>query len=184
MKRILGLALALCFNCATADVVDRIEFEGLDRVELKAVDDCVTIKPHKSYDRLDIDATLKALYGKDFFSDIKIVKRGDVLVIRCCERPMVDKVAFEGNDAASDSMLKNIVNGRIGEGRLFSLHIIKDILSDFQSAYRALGYCSVVIIPKVIKHPGNRIDVVFEIKEGSKTTVKKILFIGNKSFND
>ncbi|MDR2645612.1 MAG: outer membrane protein assembly factor BamA [Holosporaceae bacterium] len=184
MKRVLGLIIALYFNCVIADVVDRVEFEGLDRVEREAVEDCVTIKPHKNYDQTDIDATLKALYGKGFFSDIKFIKHGNILVINCCEKPMVDKVAFEGNDAASDSVLKNIINGRIGEGRLFSLHTIKDILSDFQMAYRALGYCSVVIIPKVIKHPGNRIDIVFEIKEGSKTTVKKILFVGNKSFSD
>jgi outer membrane protein insertion porin family len=97
---------------------------------------------------------------------------------------MVDKVAFEGNDAASDDVLKNMINGRVGEGRLFSLHVVKDILSDLQMAYKALGYCSAIITPKMIKHPGNRIDIVFEIIEGSKTTVKKILFVGNKSFND
>ena len=184
MKKILLLIVALCFESIMADVVDIVEFEGLDRVEPDAIADCITIKPHVIYNQSHIDATLKNLFKTDFFLYIKFIKRGNVLVVRCTEKPMVDKVAFEGNDAASDEILKNIINGRIGEGRLYSLHILKDILSDFQMAYKALGYCSAIIIPKVIKHPGNMIDIVFEIKEGSKTTVKKILFIGNKSFSD
>jgi outer membrane protein insertion porin family len=184
MKKILVVISLLYFGGVAADIVDKIEFEGLDRVEAEAIADCITIKPGKVYDRSDIDATLKALFGKDFFSYIKFIKRGNTLVISCVEKPMVDKVAFEGNDAASDEILKNIINGRIGEGRLFSLHTLKDILADFQIAYKTLGYCSAIIVPKVIKHPGNRIDIVFEIKEGSKTTVKKILFVGNKSFSD
>jgi outer membrane protein insertion porin family len=184
MKKILGLVFVLCFITAQADVVDKVEFEGLDRVEREAVEDCVTIKPHKYYDSSDIDATLKALFAKDFFSYIKFIKRGNVLVISCVEKPMVDKVAFEGNEAISDDILKNILNGRVGEGRLFSLHTVKDILSDFQMAYKTMGYCTSIITPKVIKHPGNRIDLVFEIKEGSKTTVKKILLVGNKTFSD
>ncbi|MDR0968286.1 MAG: outer membrane protein assembly factor BamA [Holosporaceae bacterium] len=184
MKKILSVISLLSFASVSADVVDKIEFEGLDRVEPEALQDCLTIKAGKNYDQSDIDATLKALFAKDFFSYIKFLKRGNTLVIKCVEKPMVDKVAFEGNDAASDDVLKNIVNGRIGEGRLFSLSVVKDILSDFQLAYKALGYCSAIITPKMIKHPGNRIDIVFEISEGSKTTVKKILFVGNKTFSD
>ncbi|MDR1334312.1 MAG: outer membrane protein assembly factor BamA, partial [Holosporaceae bacterium] len=184
MKKIVGVISLLGFCNVFADIVDKIEFEGLDRVEKEAIQDCITIKPHKNYDQSDIDATLKALFKKDFFSYVKFIKKGSTLVIKCTEKPMVDKVVFEGNDAASDDILKNIINGRIGEGRLFSIHTIKDILSDFQMAYKTLGYCSVIITPKVIKHEGNRVDIVFEIKEGTKTTVKKILFVGNKSFSD
>ncbi|MDR2723712.1 MAG: outer membrane protein assembly factor BamA [Holosporaceae bacterium] len=184
MKKILLMVTVLCCGYVFADVVDKIEFEGLDRVESAAIIEDVTIKPSKPYDQSDIDETLKNLFKTGFFSYLSVVKNGRTLVIRCTEKAMVDKVAFEGNSAASDEMLKNIINGRIGEGRLLSMHVLKDILSDFQMAYKTLGYCSAIIIPKVIKHPGNRIDVVFEINEGSKTTVKKILFIGNKSFKD
>jgi outer membrane protein insertion porin family len=185
MRKILGIVVALHIIAgAYADVVEKIEFEGLDRVEIEAIKDCIKITPHKNYDQSDIDATLKALFEKDFFSYVKFIKRENTLIVSCAEKPMVDKVAFEGNDAASEETLKNVIDGRIGEGRLFSLHILKEILADFQMVYKALGYCSAVITPKVIRHPGNKIDIVFEIIEGAKTTVKKILFIGNKSFND
>lgn len=184
MKKLLATLITCTFSQLHADIVEKVEFQGLDRVEPEAIEDCLTIKPNKNYDQSDIDATLKALFSKDFFSYIKFIKRDRVLIIKCTEKPMVDKVAFEGNDAASDDMLKNMLNGRVGEGRLFSLHIIKDILSDFLAAYKSLGYCSAKITPRIIRHPGNKIDIVFEVKEGPKTTIKKILFVGNKTFSD
>ncbi|MDR1561040.1 MAG: outer membrane protein assembly factor BamA [Holosporaceae bacterium] len=184
MKKVLFAVCVLHFSSILADVVEKIEFEGLDRVEVEAIQDSITIKPNKNYNQTDIDKTLKSLFKKDFFSYIRLIKKGNTLVIKCEEKPMIDKVAFEGNDIASDDILKNIINGRVGEGRLFSLHIIKDILSDFQMAYKAFGCYSAIITPKIIKHAGNKVDLVFEINEGSKTRVRKIIFIGNKSFSD
>lgn len=185
MKRKLLVAISCLLAWDSfADSVNKIVFEGLDRVEPEALYECLTIAPQKNYNESDIDNSLKALFKKDFFSSIKFIKRGDTLVIKCVERPLVDRVAFEGNSAASDENLQHVIGDRIGEGKLYSLHIIKDVLADMQLAYKSLGYFSVVIVPKQIKRPGNKIDVVFEINEGQKTTVKKIVFIGNKTFDD
>ncbi|MBQ7673966.1 MAG: outer membrane protein assembly factor BamA [Alphaproteobacteria bacterium] len=185
MKKLLVSCCFLSlFSELSADVVKKIVFKGLDRVEKEVVEDCVTIKPGKEYNEQDIDATIKAIFAKGFFSDVKISKVGDVLVIKCIEKQMIDQVAFEGNSASSDDTLKNVVNNRLSSGRLFSTYVVKDVVSDMQMMYRALGYCSAVVVPKIIKRPGNKVDIVFEIDEGSKTTVKKIIFIGNKNFSD
>ena len=167
-----------------ADVVEEIEYKGLDRVEEATIADAITIKPNKSYGKEDIDLSIKNLYAKDFFSDIEFFKQGNKLIIKVKEKPIVDKVAFEGNDAGTDEMLKSVVNGRLGEGRLFSNHIVKDVLSDLQLAYKAWGFYFAEINPKYIERTGNKIDIVFEIKEGSKTKIEKILFVGNKTFSD
>ena len=185
MKKKLFLpVLGLIYLNAFADVVDEIEFQGLDRVEASAIQDDVEIKPHKNYSQIDIDNSLKALYKTGFFSDIQFVKKGKKLVISCKERPMINQVAFEGNDAVSKDSLKNVINGRVGEGRLLSMSKIKDVLSDMQTAYRVLGYYSVCINPKCVRREGNKVDIVFEIKEGEKTSVANIVFIGNNHFSD
>ncbi len=181
---LIAVVSALFYSQASADVVEKIVFEGLDRVEKGVLEESVTIKPRKNFEQSDIDATLKALFAKDFFSDIQFIKKDKTLIIKCVEKPMIDQVAFEGNESASDDVLKNVVGNRIGNGRLFSTYIIKDVLSDFQLMYKTLGYCSAVVTPKIIKQPGNKVDLVFEINEGSKTAVKKILFVGNKNFSD
>lgn len=173
----------ICFN-AFADVVDEIEFQGLDRVEVEAIQGDVDIKPHIQYTQVNIDNSLKALYKTGFFSDIQFIKKGNKLVVFCKERPMVEKVAFEGNDAVSKETLNSVINGRVGEGRLLSEAKIRDVLSDMQIAYRTLGYYSAYINPKYVRRKGNKVDVIFEIKEGDKTAVANIIFIGNNRFSD
>ncbi len=185
MKVLPGVVLSLSVSATVfADVVEEIEYKGLDRVEEAAIADALTIKPGEIYGNKDIDRSIKNLYKKDFFSDVEFFKQGNKLVIKLKEKPIVDKVVFEGNDAGTDEMLKSVVNGRLGEGRLFSNHIVKDVLSDLQLAYKAWGFYFTEINPRYIERSGNKIDIVFEIKEGSKTKIEKIIFVGNKAFSD
>ena len=50
--------------------------------------------------------------------------------------------------------------------------------------YRRQGRFAARVDPKIIKLPHNRVDLVFEIYEGGKTTVKGINFVGNQDFSD
>ena len=87
MKKIFGiLAVSLYASYAFGDVVDSIEFEGLDRVDESVLADCLTIKPHQNYTSEDVDELIKSLFNKGFFSDIKIVKSGTKLLIKCVEK--------------------------------------------------------------------------------------------------
>ena len=169
MKTFITITLLICTTTLYADLIDSIEYEGLDRVEQAAIQDSITIKPGKEYNQDDIYESIKKLYEKDFFSNIKILRRGNTLVIKVKEKPMVDKIAFEGNEAASDEMLKNVINNRLGEGKLYSLHIIKDVLSDLQLMYKVLGFHSPVIKPQMINHPGNKINI--SVKTGDDLQV-------------
>ena len=185
MKVLPGVLLSLSVSSAVlADVVEKIEYAGLDRVEEAAISDAVLIKPNKNYDKKDVVQSIRNLYEKDFFSNVEFFKKGNTLIIKVKEKPIVDKVVFEGNDAGTDEMLNSVVNGRLGEGRLFSSHVVKDVLADMQLAYKAWGFYFSEINPQYIERPGNKIDVIFNIKEGSKTTIAKIIFVGNKTFSD
>ena len=50
--------------------------------------------------------------------------------------------------------------------------------------YRRNGRFDVRVEPKIIELPNNRVDLVFEINEGGKTGVKKIIFVGNNAYSD
>ena len=123
MKKVLscfGLFLGFSVLEVSADVVKQIKLTGLDRVELSVVEDHVTIKPGKEYSEADVDDTIKALFSTGFFSDVKVKKVGSTLIIHCQEKWMVDKVAFEGNDAAKDDNLRQVIGTRLSRGPLFS----------------------------------------------------------------
>src|SRR5262249_28863400 len=50
--------------------------------------------------------------------------------------------------------------------------------------YRHGGHYNVRVDPQTIERADNRLDLVFKITEGDKTGIKKIVFVGNKSFSD
>jgi outer membrane protein insertion porin family len=37
--------------------------------------------------------------------------------------------------------------------------------------------------PKIIELPNQRVDLIFEVQEGARTGIKKIVFVGNKAYS-
>ena len=50
--------------------------------------------------------------------------------------------------------------------------------------YHRNGRFDVTVVPKIIERPNNRVDLIFEVKEGEKTGVKTINFVGNHAYSD
>ena len=61
---------------------------------------------------------------------------------------------------------------------------LEEDISTIISSYRSAGRYSVVVEPKIIKLDFNRIDLVYEINEGSITKITDINFIGNQNYSD
>jgi outer membrane protein insertion porin family len=49
--------------------------------------------------------------------------------------------------------------------------------------YRRSGRYDVTVTPEIIEQPNNRVDLVFTVNEGAKTSVKSIEFIGNNAYS-
>ena len=49
--------------------------------------------------------------------------------------------------------------------------------------YRRSGRYDVSVVPKIIELPNSRVDLVFEITEGGKTTIRSIEFVGNRAYS-
>jgi outer membrane protein insertion porin family len=89
---------------------------------------------------------------------------------------------FEGNDNIKTDILTS-------ETTLKPLGVYTQskAQSDAQrivTLYRRSGRFSATVEPKVVELPQNRVDVVFEIREGDTTNVENITFIGNTAFSD
>ncbi|KTF07018.1 outer membrane protein assembly complex, YaeT protein, partial [marine sediment metagenome] len=38
--------------------------------------------------------------------------------------------------------------------------------------------------PRIIRRSGNRVDLVFEIREGNVTEIERVSFVGNRAYSD
>ena len=124
----------------------------------------------------------KNLYMSGFFSDVKVKVKQNTLEINIKEFPIVNEVSFVGNDFLDEDQLISIVN--IKSRDVFNKELIKEAIENIRTEYQGVGrYLAEVNIKKSILSEG-RVDLTFEIIEGSLLVVKNINFIGNNVFSD
>src|SRR4029079_3892914 len=98
------------------------------------------------------------------------------------ENPVLNRVVFEGNKKIKDEQLTAEVQSK-PRGTL-SRPLVQADVQRITEIYRRNGRFDVQIVPKIIELPNNRVDLVFEVNEGVKTSVKKLRFVGNTSYRD
>ncbi len=127
------------------------------------------------------DAALKALYATGEFEDVKITPSAERLIVTVVEAPVIARVQFEGNKVLKDKDLAKEIELK-AHTALTKAAVQADAarLADF---YRHSGRYQARITPKTIDHGSGRVDLIFEIKEGDKTGVKRIVFSGNRAFS-
>lgn len=190
------LAVAACLLCfllpiasphvlmstARAETIARIVVEGNQRIEPETVTSYMHISPGEPFDPEKIDQSLKTLFQTGLFSDVRIFRRGNDLVVAVDENPMINRVNFEGNSEVKDKDLEK--ETELKERSIFTRSKVQSDLQRILTVYHRAGYYSARVEPKIIRLPQNRVDLVYEINEGTETTVASINFVGNEAFSD
>ena len=165
-----------------AGPVSEIRVEGTQRIAPETVRAYVTVQPGSQADTEEIDRSLKALFATGLFADVIIRQEASALIVRVVENPIVNRIAFEGNRRLKDENLTNELT--VKPRTVFTRARVQADVKRLQDIYRASGRFAATIEPKIIQLPQNRVDVVFEIDEGQVTGVRRINFVGNRSFAD
>jgi outer membrane protein insertion porin family len=160
----------------------QIVVEGNRRVEAETIRSYFRLNPGERLDNYKIDQAIKALYATGLFQDIHINQTGGRLVITVIENPVINRVAFEGNKKLKDDQLASELQSK-SRGTLSRPTVQADV-QRIVEIYRRNGRFDVRVDPKIIELPNNRVDLVFEVHEGEKTGIKKIVFVGNHAYGD
>ncbi len=162
--------------------IKEIIVQGTQRIDPSTVRSYMTVKPGDVLDEAAINNSLKALYGTGLFADVAISREGDRLLVKVVENPVINQIAFEGNDAITDEDLNTEIQLR--PRIVFTRTKVQQDVKRIIDLYRRSGYFAAVVDPKVIQLPQNRVNLVFEIKEGPESGIRSITFVGNKVFSD
>jgi outer membrane protein insertion porin family len=186
---LLGLALlaphgltAMAVATAQTAQAQAIEVRGNQRVEADTIRSYFRTQPGQPVDEQKIDEALKALYATGLYEDVQISRSGGRIIVTVVENATINRVAFEGNRKVTSEALNAEVQSR-ARGAL-SRPMVQADVQRIVEVYRRQGYFNVRVDPKIINRANNRVDLVFEIKEDDKTTVRRIEFVGNTKFSD
>jgi len=166
---------------AVAQSASSIVVEGSRRVEADTIRSYFKPGPGGRLGPEQEDEALKALLTTGLFADVRISHTGGRIVVTVVENPVINRVAFEGNKKAKDEQLTAEVQSK-PRGTLSRPTVQADVQRIIEIYHRS-GRFDVSVDPKIIELPNNRVDLVFEIKEGDKTGVKDIRFVGTKAFS-
>jgi len=187
-------ALLLCFvgpvgrpaiaqsDSLSGGIIREIRIEGTQRIEPETVRSYMRLNPGDPFDPLRIDQSLKNIFSTGLFADVTLRREGDSLIVSVVENPIINRIAFEGNDRLDDETLSAEVTLR--PRVVFTRTKVQNDVQRLLEIYRRSGRYAATIEPKVIQLPQNRVDLVFEISEGPLTKVRSINFIGNKVYSD
>src|SRR5215471_9416263 len=160
----------------------RIDIEGNRRVEADTIRSYFRVGGSERLDSAKIDAALKALYATGLFQDVRITPGNGRILVSVVENPVINRVAFEGNKKVKDEQLAAEVQSK-ARGT-FSRALVQTDVQRIIEIYQHSGRYDVRVEPKVIDLQNGRVDLVYEVNEGAKTGVEKIVFVGNNAYSD
>jgi outer membrane protein insertion porin family len=186
-SRALGIAGALLLAmlghpAIAADAREVIAVEGNRRIDADTVRSYFHPLPDGRYDDAARDAGLKALIATHLFDEVTIERAGNRWVVHLVEAKVLGRVAFEGNKKIKDADLEAVVQSK-ARGSL-QRATVQDDVGRIVDAYRHVGRDDVSVVPEIIDRGNDRVDLVYSIHEGKKTTVRQINFVGNHAFGD
>ncbi len=187
-----GIALTVALTAAlparaqqsptSGGTINSIRIEGSQRIEPETVQSYLSVRPGDPFAAEKVNASLKSLFATGLFADVTLRREGNTLVVRVVENPIVNRVAFEGNRKIEKKDLENEISLR--PRVVYTRTKVQNDTKRVLDIYRRSGRFAATVEPKIIQLDQNRVDVVFEINEGSVTEVRSIRFIGNKAYDD
>jgi outer membrane protein insertion porin family len=175
-------ALLAAQTIFSGGLIEEVRVEGMQRIEPETVRSYLRVGPGESFDSLLLDESLKSIFATGLFADVTLRRTGNVLIVTVVENPIINRIGFEGNNRIDDATMSAEIELR--PRTVFTRTKVQNDVQRIVKMYRQSGRYGATVEPQVIQLPQNRVDLVFEIKEGPSTGVKSIDFIGNRAFSD
>lgn len=159
-----------------------IRIEGNQRVEDGAVRSLMNLPAGRNASPGEINDALQRLQNSGLFETVEIIPQGGTLVVQVREFPTIGRISFEGNRRLNNERLSQIVQSQ--PRRIYQPSRAIQDAQAIAEVYAAEGRLAARVDPRIIRRPGNSVDLVFEVREGNVTEIERISFTGNRAFSD
>jgi len=189
-RRVTGFAAGVALLVASAAPVaqaqsvrvNQISVEGNQRVEDATIRVFSGLEQGSVADSADLNAALQRLFDTGLFEDVSVTPAGGGVVIEVVENPTINFINFEGNRKLDDDMIGSVVS--LQARQPFSRAAAEADAQAIQQLYAQSGRINATVVPKIIRLDDNRVNLVYEIREGAITEVQRISFVGNETYSD
>lgn len=159
-----------------------IRVEGNQRIEPATILSFAGLSRNTPVSAADVNDAYQRVLASGLFETVSLEPSGNTLVIRVTEYPTINRINFEGNNRLDDAALLGIIASR--ERRVYSPAQAEADVAKITDAYFQTGRIAATVEPRLISRSENRVDLVFEIAEGSTAEIERLDFQGNRTYSD
>ncbi|HQY44152.1 MAG TPA: outer membrane protein assembly factor BamA [Paracoccaceae bacterium] len=174
-------AAALPANAANY-TFSSVQVEGNSLIDPATILKFAAIPKGESVSDGALNDAVQRLTDSGLFASVDVIPSGGTLIIRVVENPTVNVISFEGNRKIKDEDLAAVIKSQ--SRRVYSATQAEADAAALTEAYTSAGRLAARIEPRVIDRGDNKVDLVFEIREGKVTEVERLSFTGNRAFSD
>ncbi|WP_171136390.1 outer membrane protein assembly factor BamA [Ruegeria sp. HKCCC1038] len=179
---VVGLTAAPQVAQAQTYTINSFEVEGNRRIETSTIIERTGIEPGQTVTAGQLNDAFQRLLDSGVFETVELTPRGTTLVIEVQEYPTINQISIEGNRRVKDEVLLDVISSETR--RVFTPQVAEADADLIAEVYSAQGRVSATVIPRIIRRNDNRVDLVFEVAEGTTIEVERVSFVGNRAFSD
>ena len=166
-------------------IIEDIRISGLQRVSAGSIFAEIPVTIGDSIEQDEIIEISKSIFSTGQFDDIQIGREGNALLINLVERPTIDEIVIEGNQAIkTDKLMDGLKNSGIFEGALFRRSVFENLSSELERQYVSQGKYAANVEVSSDPLPRNRVKLNVEIQEGETAKLQSINIVGNNLFSE
>ncbi len=177
---LLLLSIGICSG--SEEVIHKITILGNVKVEEGAIRSAVKSREGNPFSADQVREDLRSIFGLGYFSDvqvdIKATPRGREIIFIVMEKPSIKEILITGNQKVKLDDIKEKVT--LTTRSILNLEKVKENGEQIRRLYFSKGYYGVKVEHKIDYLETNEAVVTFQIEEGVKGHIKKIIFKGNK----
>jgi outer membrane protein insertion porin family len=166
-------------------LIKSLEIKGNKKIEEETIRARIKSKPDTIFSQETTQEDIKDLYNLGYFDDIRIeiepFEGGIKLIFILKEKPTIISIDFQGNKKFDADKLKEKIT--ITPGAIANHPLIMDNTRKIISFYQSEGYWRVDVFPVIRNISEDSVAVTFQIEEGPKVTIDKIIIEGNKAIS-
>ena len=177
------LILTLITLPVNSEILKKIEVEGNQRVSSETIKIFTQTKINTDLDSNNLNEIIKNLYSTNFFKDVSISFKNNILNIKVQENPIIQALNFEG---VKNKRILEILRDQIEmkEKSPFVENKVKNDEKKISNILRTNGYYFSKVNTSLISNENNTVNLIYNIELGDKAYIKKISFIGDKKIKD
>jgi len=190
-KQVLHTSLAACLLAlsqgvwADSFILQDVQVSGLERVAAGTVLSNVPVSVGQRFDDRMTANIVRSLYQTGLFDDVRISKRGNVLLVNVHERSAVGEIKVSGNHIIeTKALLAALKQAGVAKGRPLDRSALNRIQREIKQQYLARGNYAADVNTQIVKLPRNRVSVKIKIHEGGVARIKSLRINGNRAFSD